>query len=116
MLLGFYQPFLPNQRTHTPPHQEISHQYQKAIRSETETGNNTETPAHWTDIHLAVSLASWPLHLQIRPEGQPSLINFRTNICAALIALMSGKGLGRSSEPDELPPMLYGQYVGSILP
>ena len=70
---------------HTPPHQEVSHQFQEAIRSWTETGNNAETLGHWRVLlPLAVSLVGWPNHnLQIRPPG--------LYIHAALIALMSGK-------------------------
>ena len=36
---------------HTPPHREVSHQFQEAIRSWTETGN-AETPGNRTDLHL----------------------------------------------------------------
>ena len=59
---------------HIPPHQEVSHQFQEAIRSWTETGNNPETPGHWRDLHLlAVSMVGWPRHhLKIRPPGLSS--------------------------------------------
>ena len=86
--------FGPHQRMHTPPHQEVSHQFQEAIGSwKTEVGNNSHTPGHRGDLHLlAVSLVGWLYHhLQIPPPGLPSqsLLNSRTNICTALI---SGKG------------------------
>ena len=47
--------------------------------------------------------------LQICPPDlpKPSLLNSRTNICTALLALMSGKGW-RSSELDGMYPTLLG--------
>ena len=64
----------PQQNTHTPPHQEVSHKFQKGIRSWTKTGNNDKTPGNRGDVHvLAASLAGWPNHhLQIRPPGLPN--------------------------------------------
>ena len=61
----------PYRRTHTPPHQEVSHQFQEAIISWIESGNNAETPGHLRDLHLlAVSLVGWSCyHLQICPPG-----------------------------------------------
>ena len=48
---------------HTPPHQDVSHQFQEATGSWTETGNNAETPGHWRDLHLlTVSLVGWLNH------------------------------------------------------
>ena len=39
-------------------------------------------------------------------SAEPSLLNSRMNICAALVAMRSGKGWRRGSEPDEVSPML----------
>ena len=63
-----------HQGAHTPPHQEMRCQFQEAIISWAETGNNIETPDHSRGLHfLAVSLVVWPHHhLQIRPPGLPS--------------------------------------------
>ena len=36
---------------HTPPHQEVSHQFQEALRSWTETCHNAETPGNRKDLH-----------------------------------------------------------------
>ena len=53
-----------------PLHQEVSYQFLEALRSWTAIGNNTETPGNRRDLHLTVSMASWPNHhLQIRPPG-----------------------------------------------
>ena len=104
ILSGCHLPFLPDQGMHTPPHQEFSHQFQEVIRSLTKTGNNPETSGDRRDLHLlAVSLVGWPhRHLQICPprSAEPSLLNFRTNTCTALIPLMNVKGWRISSEPD----------------
>ena len=61
--------FLTLSKNHTPPHQYVSHQFQRTIKSWTETSNIAETPGHWRDFHLlAVSLIVWPKHhLQGRP-------------------------------------------------
>ena len=48
---------------HTPPHQEVSHQFEEAIRCWTETGNNAETSDHRRDLQH---------HLQIHPRSLPS--------------------------------------------
>ena len=49
--------FLPHCGMHIPPHQEISHQFQEALRSWIKTGNNTETPGSSRDIQfLTVTL------------------------------------------------------------
>ena len=59
---------------HSPPHQEVSHQFQETTGIETDTGNNAETPSNRRDLHLlAVLLAGWQNnHLQIRPPDLPS--------------------------------------------
>ena len=63
ILSGCHLPFLPHRRMHTPPHEEVSHQFQEAIRSWIETSNNTETPGNRRDLYLvAVLLARWPNH------------------------------------------------------
>ena len=65
---------------HTLPHREVSHQYQEATGSQTETGHNAETPGHWRDLHLfAVSLAGWQkYHLQIpHPVCRAILAEFK---------------------------------------
>ena len=74
ILVGCHLPFLPHRGMHTPLHQEISNQFQEAIRSWTETGNNPETPGHWRDLHIPTeSLVGWPHHhLQIHPPSLPS--------------------------------------------
>ena len=63
--------FLPHQRMHSPPYQEVSPQFQEATESWTQTGHNPEPPFHWRDLHLpAVPLVGWPHHhLQICPPG-----------------------------------------------
>ena len=65
---------LPHQGTHTPWHQEVSHQFEEPLRSWTEAGNNAETPGNRREIHhLAVSLAGWLNHyLYIHPSGLPN--------------------------------------------
>ena len=73
----------------------------------TETGNNDETPGNRRDLHLlAVSLAGSPSANSSPRSVKPYLLNSRTNICVALIALMNGKGWRKSSELDEMSPML----------
>ena len=63
ILPACHLPFLLHRRTHTSPHQEVSQQFQEALRSWIETSNNTETPGNKRDLHiLAVSLAGWPNH------------------------------------------------------
>ena len=62
-------------KKHTPAHQEVSHQFQEAIGSWTETGHNPETPGHKRHLQLlAASLVGELYHrnLQIRPPGLPS--------------------------------------------
>ena len=63
--------FLPFRRTHSPLHQEVSHQFQEATRSWTQSGHNPETTSHWRNLHLpAVPLVGWlHHHLQIGPPG-----------------------------------------------
>ena len=71
ILSGCPLPFLPHQGTQTPPHQEVSHQFQEATVSWMETSHNPETSGHWIDLNLpAVSLVCWlHHHLSIRPTG-----------------------------------------------
>ena len=79
-------------------HHCISHKFQEVLRSWTETGNNAETPGNSRELHLlVVSLAEWqkPPSVNLSPryaEPYIYLLNFRTNICAALLALKSRKG------------------------
>ena len=48
--------------------------FRKPLEVGLESGNNTETPGHWRDLHLlAVSLVGWPNHnMQFRPPDLPS--------------------------------------------
>ena len=68
---GCHLPILTHQRMHTPPTQEVNHEFQEALRRWTKTDNNADTPGYWRDLHLlAVSLCGWPNHhLQICPAG-----------------------------------------------
>ena len=64
---------------HTSPHQEVSPQFSKAIRSWTETGNNAERPTP------SCSITGWlaiPPSVNSSPRSaEQSLLNSRTNIC-----------------------------------
>ena len=77
---------------HSPPHQEVSHQFQEATGRWTQTGNNPETPGHWRDLHLhAVPLVGWPHHhLQICPQ-----------VCRVILAEFQDEYLHCSDNPDE---------------
>ena len=101
--------FLPHRRMHTPPHQEVSHQFLEAISSWTETGNNADT---WQQKRPTppCGITSWlvaPPSVNSSPRSaEPSLLNSRTKICTALLILMSGKGWRRSSEPEGMFTLL----------
>ena len=101
--------FLPHQGTHSSPYEEVSHHFQKPLEVELKlaitprhlaTGETyTSLQYHWLVGHITICKF-------VPKSAEPSLLNYRTNTCTALIALMNGKGWRRSSVPDGMSPML----------
>ena len=97
--------FLPHRRMHTPPHQEVSYQFQEALRSWIETGNNAETTGNRRDVHfLTVSLAGWPVCQAILAEFQQEYLTCPTNPA-------DWKKVEGNSEPDGVPLCCRGSRL-----
>ena len=111
ILSGCQMPFLPHRRIHTPPHQDVSHQFQEAIRGWTETGNNTKTPGYWRDLKFfAVLLVDWQKHhRQIRPQVCKTILpHFHDEYLSCPDRTAEWKKVKGKSNQIECPPHSRG--------